>query len=173
MAALLVVAGLAIGLTAKSADAATFDLGVLPTGQALILGNSNVKKGNFTDLFTFSFAKTDVQGAVNLVSVDLTSVKKIASLKYSLLLGNTVLFGPQTVASDLNFNGLMAVTQYTLKVVGKATGSQGGAYGGALTTIGVVPVPAALPLAASALAGLGGLGWLKRRRTQPEATAAV
>ena len=29
----------------------------------------------------------------------------------------------------------------------------------------VTPIPAALPLAASALAGLGGLGWLKRRRT--------
>ena len=41
-----------------------------------------------------------------------------------------------------------------------------------LTTV-VTPVPAALPLAASALASLGGLSWLKRRRTQAEVTAAV
>ena len=38
-------------------------------------------------------------------------------------------------------------------------------YGSAtLSPVGVVPVPAALPLAASAMAGLGGIGWLKRRR---------
>lgn len=35
---------------------------------------------------------------------------------------------------------------------------------GSATPASVVPLPAALPLAASALAGLGGLGWLKRRR---------
>ena len=37
----------------------------------------------------------------------------------------------------------------------------------------VTPIPAALPLAASALAGLGGLGWLKRRRTQVDVASAA
>jgi hypothetical protein len=37
----------------------------------------------------------------------------------------------------------------------------------------VTPIPAALPLAASALAGLGSLGLLKRRRTHANVTAAV
>lgn len=37
----------------------------------------------------------------------------------------------------------------------------------------VVPLPAALPLAASAFAGLGGLGWLNRRRGPAGMTAAA
>ena len=37
----------------------------------------------------------------------------------------------------------------------------------------VTPIPAALPLAASALAGLGGLGWVKRRRGPADLVAAA
>ena len=44
---------------------------------------------------------------------------------------------------------------------------------GAWSTATVVPLPAALPLAASALAGLGGIGWLKRRRMTADVTAAA
>lgn len=42
--------------------------------------------------------------------------------------------------------------------------SGGGSVTPVLTNPSVVPLPAALPLAATALGGLGGLGWLKRRR---------
>lgn len=40
-------------------------------------------------------------------------------------------------------------------------------------TTSVVPVPAALPLAATALAGLGGLGWMRRRRRSVSQPAAA
>lgn len=39
-------------------------------------------------------------------------------------------------------------------------------------TFSVTPIPAALPLGATAMAGLGGLGWLKRRRTAAGTAAA-
>jgi PEP-CTERM motif-containing protein len=54
----------------------------------------------------------------------------------------------------------LAAGTYVLVIRASSVGSSGGSYGGVLN-LTPVPVPAALPLL---LSGLGGLGWLGRRR---------
>ena len=73
------------------------------------------------------------------------------------------------LSNDPNFAALSwSAAEY---IDGTSSYRSGGAT---FTAVSVVtPIPAALPLAASALAGLGGLGWLKRRRTQVDVASAA
>ena len=155
-------AAIGLAVTATSAEAATFNLGTLAPNESPAIGNS-VAKGAFIDLYTFMLS-TPSDGAATLVSITLGTARKITGLSYSLRSGSTTIAGPVGENVDLMFTGLLTATEYTLRVTGTATGTQGGTYAGGLVTAALVPIPAALPLAATALVGLGGIGWLKRRQ---------
>ena len=81
-------------------------------------------------------------------------------------LGHAATFSAFLAASTLD----PSAVAHTLEIYfyQRAQGPTGVQY-----TFSVTPIPAALPLAATAMAGLGGLGWLKRRRTQTDTTAAA
>ena len=79
--------------------------------------------------------------------------------------GNGLIYGIPSSQNGALFSGTFNFMNGTFSLYA-------GVFGEVYVASGtLVPVPAALPLAASALAALGGLGWLKRRRTQPETMA--
>ncbi len=146
------------------------DLGVLPAGQPLHFGNQfNAGTSGFEDYYFFSVPDdtkfVGIVGALNL-SYAPTGSLGIINLMYDIngLSGDAadspLGTGPEFGLAGLNTSG--GLEDYLLIVSGTVNGSNGGAYGGAITA----PVP--LPGAALAmLSGLGVLVGLATRRRRP------
>lgn len=165
---LLAALGLIIFLGMHHAEAATYDLGTISPPATNATG-AVVGTGAFTDIFTFSVDKAAMIG-VSLTPTVIKPTYDISGLAYSLYQGSTLLIGAISAPTQLTYAVATGVT-YSLVVTGTATGTSGGSYGGSLSSVPslVTPVPAALPLLGSGLAGLAGLMARRRRAATPAA----
>lgn len=162
---LVAAASLACAATAASAAspfAPGSDLGFLDNANVSFFGNPAT--GSFNDAFTFSLANpgTSLGG---VFSFDLGTFLNITGLNVSLSGG-----GFSASDSDLSdgffFAGVPSGS-FTFTVAGLANGLSGGAYQGSIGAVtSPVPEPAALVLA---LAGIGVLGLVRRRRFEDRA----
>ena len=147
----------ALGLIAsRQAEATILDVSGKFDDGALLTGSFD---------FDFSTGET-VSSNVSVGGVLLSVVhgSKIESDAFSIwVLDKT--FGQETRSAILSF--AVAGPPYAA-LPGSYYATQAGTFNlvsGSAAPASVVPIPAALPLAATALAGLGGLGWLKRRKS--------
>jgi hypothetical protein len=151
-----------------TASAAVYPLTETPTGPDLSPGDTGlfeaaVTPGTFSNDWYFSLASpSTVNGAV--VNVNLSTLLNITGLALELVY-DYGLPGMKTYSGLGDSFTLTSLSSgpYELIVSGDATGSAGGVYAGAVTT---VPLPAAAWLLLSGLAGLGVLA--RRRRVEPQ-----
>lgn len=123
---------------------------------------------SFLDELQFSLASPgQVSATVANTSIDPAGVGGSASslmdnhlLTVSLFDGEGNFITAAGAGHTLSATGLSTGITYTLAVSGKTTGIFGGVYGGSLTVGSEVPLPASLPVFASALVALG---WRRRK----------
>ncbi len=149
--------------------------GVTPLTQGeLYYGGGLHKTGGFTDFFNFSLASAPL-GTVTISAPDVIGAIANLTLVWwdpgsssaiSPALTVTDAFGALLPATTLAF-ALASATDYHLRVTGTAL-TDGGAYTARITT---TPIPPALLLFGSALAGLGFLGRRSRRSSAPNPLA--
>jgi hypothetical protein len=163
----------------------TTPLGTIPSLFSYTTTNTG-SDSIFTDIWTFQVAANallnDSQSSTGITGlytqgVDLTSVKLFdgASLVATGTLTAAVTVVPTTPALTItnyfeNLSNIVLTTghQYTLQVQGNYLGTVGGSYTGTLSTSpSAVPVPAAIWLFGSALAGF--IGFNRRRPLQQAA----
>ena len=175
-------------LPQASADQ-TVDLGILPASTSISLGNSSLSPGSgFTDQWNFQVASNaavvDAQNSVAFVGIDSFAVYSsgveltgVALFEGGTKLSNATLSTSSTSVpplgstvsynSSLSYASLLAGHSYSLEIQGLVLGTQPGQYTGTLTTVASstapVPVPGAVWLFGSALAGL--VGMARRKRT--------
>ena len=156
------------------------DLGALPGSTSVAIGNSNLAPGaGFTDQWNFQVASdaavVDTQNSVEFVGIGAfasfssgVELASVALYEGGTLLSNANLSVSSTPIpplgstdsynSSLTYASLLAGHSYTLEIQGAVLGTQPGQYTGTLTTIASsntpVPVPGAVWLFGSALAGL-------------------
>ena len=156
---LLMTMGLAV-----EAEAATYNVSGTTTSGGLVTGSVDYDGSSFTNVDVTTTGKATKH--FNSMSIDYDGMMEV----YTIYMGgdtnfNGELSGPFT-GSTINFTGVIDLTVQGRVDWHYANGSF------TLAAPIVTPIPAALPLAASALVGLGGLGWLKRRRMPADAAAA-
>ena len=137
-------------------------LGLGPTSGTQFLNNPNAGIGTIT--FTFT-SLTPVFG-INMVDALDTGV--VGSLSFSTNTGanGTIANTPLPNANVLFFGITDFMTPFTSISFTDTLGTDGVAFDDAYTQVSAVPLPAALPLFLSALAGLGLMGW-RRRSIEP------
>jgi hypothetical protein len=122
-----------------------------------------VRPGIFQDVYSFNVsALFDLQGSVNPLN---TSDFNISGLTVTLQDATFAVVGSDSTPDVFGFSGLVA-GNYALSVLGFATGTAGGSYGGnflASTGSGPVPVPEPGTYALM-LVGLGAVGFVAARR---------
>lgn len=124
----------------------------------------------FTDTFKFT-VESLVSATALAVTFSLGSLVDVSDFAIELFEGSTSLatatvseLGVITV-SALSYANLEPLTQYSLVVTGEIDGGKLGFYAGQLQ-LQAVPIPPALLLFASALAGLLIVGRIRRRRIE-------
>lgn len=153
--------GAAFVVTAFGAQATTYNLGTLATGDNYLSGSETanvlVSKGSFSDIFNFSLsAKSDVTTDAGVLNFGKFFING-TTFSYSLFTGSTLL-ATGTDASGFT-NLALGTGSYHLDVTGNATALKG-LYNG---TINVSPVPEAETYSMMLL-GLGLMGFIARRR---------
>jgi hypothetical protein len=158
-----VLAMVVLGAT-SIASAAVVDLSATATGPGLNIGDTGliptttVAPGLFTKDWFFSLNSPSGLGG-DVVSVNIGALTHIHDPDLTLIDTTT----STTYATDVKTFSLASLPSgnYELEVTGKATGSAGGIYSGAVT-VSAVPLPAAAWLL---LSGLVGVGLMARRRS--------
>ena len=165
--AALGAAGIGCGAEASTYNlTGTFDNGGILTGSidfengAVLSGTAVTSGGMFSNTYNSPKYFTYVYGSQYLINL------QFRYGDYKLSLTQFVATLPQN-----EFNASWNMTEQLSSGFGPSPSRNGTATTSAASV--VTPIPAALPLAASALAGLGGLGWLKRRRSATDLTAAA
>lgn len=156
----LAVLGLALGLQALPAAAATYDAGDLSTTP--YVQNVTVPVGSFLDIYNFSVvdAGYDTTSAAVTLTLDWSNVHLLHISNLSMSLYNT------TTSANLgtwtgdtpSFSQTLGLGDYHVNVGGTADGLAGGNY---TFSIAAVPEPESY---AMFLAGLGIVGLMVRRR---------
>ena len=167
--ALLFASLLVVGLAGRPAAASTFDLGTITPGDDTKSTVANFGTGivSFEDAikFSLSFISTSLVGATRDISFG-----GVDSVNFQLDLFNeadpatslgtfTELSGTTLAFSYLN----LAAGDYFLRVM-RDTGNAGNAYKYRFVARTEVPIPPALLLFATAIGGLGLIGYRRRRR---------
>jgi hypothetical protein len=176
----------ALSLMAGPASAAVFaDLGVNPRSTQGDFSNS-VGGALFSDQYTFQLVGSPLfvtfASATNVFAAPSDFITNFtgqlfqqvgavgpgggADIPVSAVVAAVPCQQNPTGCQILAGSALLAAGNYYLQLAGIGGGTSG--YGGTLTTqgIGVVPLPAALPLFATGLAAMGLLGWRRRRKAQ-------
>jgi hypothetical protein len=189
MRKLVLAAVAAIGLSGSVSAATITDFGADPTSAAGAFNHSlGSLVGFFSDQYTFHLTQSATLTIASVTNVFAQPSDVIGFFTGSVIAGTPALpgatvIGPVLASSPCGFivncqgfagSAILAAGDYFLNIEGFAGGTSG--YGGNLATFAVseVPLPAAVWLFAG---GLGGLGWLARRRkkvvTEQEAPCAA
>jgi hypothetical protein len=162
--------GLALlGATPSMASTSTFDLGPITVNQTYSLFNPLGVTNTFDDFYKFSITPAFANPLEANVLTFTSLPSGIDGLTVSLFSGLTPPGGSPITAdigstpTDFKFTGLLN-GGYFLDVHGSAKPSQTGFYAG-LFSVTAVPLPAGLPLMATALAALGFFAWRRRKTT--------
>ncbi|MEZ5832010.1 MAG: hypothetical protein R3D05_12605 [Dongiaceae bacterium] len=165
---LLFVGLVAVGLAVRPASASTFDLGVITPGDDTkgVVANFGTGITSFEDTIKFSLSaiSTSLIGAIKDISFG-----GVDSVNFQLDLFNnsdpTASLGTFTdpTGTTLAFSYLnLAAGDYFFRVMGD-TGPKGNIYKYRFTAGTEVPIPPALLLFATAIGGLGLLGYRRRQ----------
>lgn len=176
-----IAAVLATAVVAMPAWALTKDLGQLGSTDAAFGNTFSSNVSSFTDYYTFSIASSgtvsgtskDAATTYMWLSKDVTlSSLVLKSTDLSTTFGSDLTIATNGSTNTFSFAGL-AAGSYKLVVNGSVSGSSSltASYSGTIKTTAsaVAPVASPAPEAsdmAMTLLGLGGVGWLVRRRTQ-------
>jgi hypothetical protein len=146
------------------AQAATYDLGALPDGGTGYSIGGNFGPGKFKDTIEFSLnAASQVSGFVLDIAVPVLA--NLTNLKISID-GVALALDPQTGGA---YTGAvlasLAAGDHSFTITGRANGLFGGGYlfKVAATAVAATPIPPALLMFGTALAGLGAAGWRRRK----------
>ena len=173
---LLLAIAVVLAGASSGANAASFDLGSVSSlsGVKAVTAFPLPVLSNSTD--TFSFTLTDdasVAGAfsfsafipLDLYTMEITLTSGLSTFAQATATGDHLALVPGTgmvfvPASGGSFLVDLAAGNYVLSLTGGF-----GLYGGSLTFAAplTTPIPAALPLLATALAAMGAMGWRRRK----------
>jgi hypothetical protein len=143
-----------------AASASAFAVGPGPLGtidnMGVIVGNI-VAAGIFQDVYSFTIANPgDLAGSISATNF---GPYNIVGLTVTLQDSTFAVIGTDSSPGMFSFSGL-AAGNYALNVLGYATGTSGGIYGGSIVAT-TVPEPETYALM---LAGLGIVGFVAARR---------
>lgn len=156
----------ALAVTAFAAQAADYNIGVLPTAPNTFVQSVSTAPGAFTDTFTFAApVGNDYSGSGVAISLDVgANILNIDDVTVKLYdAGHNLLVSDSAGDSAGVTWSLLSGAIYNFEVTGKTTGMAGGLYTFAATAA-LVPEPETL---AMMLAGIGAVGFIARRR-RPE-----
>jgi hypothetical protein len=155
---------------AGAANAAIVSLSPSPDGPALSPGDQGLipttsVASSFSNDWFFTLASISALGGA-VASIDLTVAAGLNTAITGLTATLIDLTTSTTVASGSTSFLLpsLAPDKYDLRVSGTATGSLGGIYSGAVAVATPVPLPAAVWLLLSGLAGVGAMA--RRRKSE-------
>lgn len=160
------------------ASAATINLGTTTSYKQELEGNYKLSDyggsiGTLLDLYVFSF-NTPGSGALSLTATENENPQKdfsfLGARLWSGSLGGTLLASADSptaldAAFALTYSNLQAGTDYFLEVLGTFGKSEAVLKGKSRLEISAVPIPPALVLFGTALAGLAGLSRRRARKT--------
>ena len=165
-----VIAASALAATAFAAQAATYDIGVLPGSPDTFVKGLTVAVGggSFSDIFTFvapnGAGYTGIGAATEMdpgliQGIDILTVK-LYDASHTLLSSGPVSVGHPGLESSSVTWSLLSGARYSFEVSGFTEHPLGGQYT-FVATAAMVPEPAPL---AMMLAGLAAVGFMARRR---------
>ncbi len=163
-----VLAASALAATAFAAQAATYDIGVLPIAPDTFVKSVSTTSppGTFSDTFNFiAPTGSGYSGSGVAISLDVGSnILNIDDVTVKLFDAghNLLATGSSGDSSGVTWQ-LLSGANYSFEVTGKTVGIAGGLYTFAATAA-LVPEPETL---AMMLAGIGAVGFMARRR-RPE-----
>lgn len=173
-----VTLALALVLGGVSAKAATYDFGTIaaPGIATPLLGGAIGTSGQTLLVNSFQF---DVAGPSRIDAFGFNVIPHIFNFvnltaQLFTVAGHTAVTGPATLGSGfaLSYAGLTSGVDYVLEITGTLGagifGNAGGLYLGAMA-ISAVPVPPALILFGTAIAGMAALGRRRSRKALPTA----
>jgi len=145
-----------LGSASAQAGTYTLDLNAAATDNGYN-ASEYVPTGSFSDTYSFTLSTPSVLDAA--ITNDYLSVRgkvkdNIQSLGLELVNGSTSTTPTTLDDGSLEFSNLKLNTVYQLIVSGIGTGANGGQYS-LNASVSPVPLPAALPLFAAALLGVG------------------
>lgn len=152
---------------------AAFAIDVYPLGdlQDTAKAIGGLRTGTFWDEYEFTITLDSIVAAAAVSTGDI-DIPLLPGIEYSAAIetirlldasDNIVAFDNDGSNGFSIVSGVLSAGTYRVAVIGDATGTLGGSYGGVIQTVGTAPVPEPETWALM-LGGLGALGFLARRR---------
>jgi hypothetical protein len=162
---MMILAGamLALGIARAPAQATTFNLGTLTDGTPVFQGDL-FSRGTFSDTINFTLSTASaISGAVWDLAV--LPLSNLSNLKISIDGTSLALNAGHGGAYTGAVLASLAAGDHSFTITGRANGLVGGAYlfKVAATAVAATPIPPALLMFGTALAGLGVAGWRRRK----------
>jgi hypothetical protein len=167
----LVFAVMALATAQVSAKAATIDLGDVTDSSSSSYGGALgffLPPTAISDDIKFTVTNpSSVSGTIENISVSFGPFTLLGITGLTA----TFLGNPLTLAPDGSFTiaGILAAGDYLIHIAGTTAGFFGGAYSVEVSAATVTPIPGALLLFSSAIAGLAGFAGFRRRGAAAQA----